>query len=76
MKAGYSLFGGRGDVWSNTAHIDGNAPFGTSGYGCTLCGRPMLSTNWVRIEGIKEAGCPECIKIYNEQTGENLVKPS
>lgn len=63
LQNGYYLFGGKGDVWSNTAHI---AKSDLSGR--TLCGKPMLSTNWVRIEGITDAGCPDCINKYVEQT--------
>jgi hypothetical protein len=57
LKAGYSLFGNKGNVWNNTAHIykqgEGN-----------LCGTPALSTNHVRIEGINVAGCEACLKKY------------
>jgi len=58
-KNGYYLFGGKGDVWSNTAHLS------HGGMPTTLCGRPMLSTNWVRIEGVNEVGCPDCSKFFN-----------
>lgn len=57
-KQGYYLFGGKGDVWSNTAHLS------KGGMVTTLCGRPMLSTNWVRIEGVNLVGCPECAKLF------------
>jgi hypothetical protein len=65
LKPNYSLFGGKGDVWSNTAHIY------ESGKG-NLCGKPALSTNWVRIEEIEVAGCEHCIKLYKEQN--NLIE--
>ena len=65
LKANYYLFGGKGDVWSNTAHI---ATSGESRY-TTLCDRPMLSSNWVRIEGVQHAGCPKCIAEYNRIHG-------
>lgn len=58
-----SLFGGKGNVWSNTAHIY------QSGNG-NLCGTPSLSTNWVRKEGVTEAGCPECVEIYKNKSHE------
>ena len=58
LKHGYYLFGGKGDVWSNTAHLS------KGGMVTTLCGRPMLSTNWVRIEGVNQVGCPECAKLF------------
>ena len=65
VEKGYSLFGNKGNVWNNTAHIYKN------GEG-NLCGTPahsgmdlidfyLLSTNHVRIEGIKVAGCEECL---------------
>ena len=60
LKQNYSLFGNKGNVWNNTAHIYKN---GTG----NLCGTPALSTNHVRIEGIEVAGCQECIKIYRQQ---------
>ena len=58
-KHGYYLFGGKGDVWSNTAHLShGGMPI-------TLCGRPMLSTNWVRINEVQEVGCSECSRLFH-----------
>jgi hypothetical protein len=68
LNSGYYLFGGKGDVWSNTAHI---AKSGDGTYR-TLCGRPMLSSNWVRIMEVKHAGCPHCIIAYAqaEQIGQ------
>ena len=59
-KHGYYLFGGKGDVWSNTAHLSKGM------MATTLCGRPMLSTNWVRIEAVNEVGCAECARLFNE----------
>ena len=56
-KHGYYLFGGKGDVWSNTAHLSHD------GMSTTLCGRPMLSTNWVRINEVQEVGCAECSRL-------------
>ena len=60
LEAGYSLFGNKGNVWNNTAHIY------KAGTG-NLCGTPALSTNHVRIEGIEVAGCQECITEYHKQ---------
>lgn len=63
LREGYYLFGGRGDVWEDTAHI------AKSGSHTTMCGKSMLSSNWVRLEGIENAGCAECLKLYgNEQS--------
>jgi hypothetical protein len=58
-KHGYYLFGGKGDVWSNTAHLS------HGGMATTLCGRPMLSTNWVRINEVNEVGCDECSRLFD-----------
>jgi hypothetical protein len=63
LKENYFLFGNKGSVWSNTAHI-------FKGSEGNLCGTPALSTNWVRIEGVKVAGCQECIDIYNNKLKE------
>jgi hypothetical protein len=57
LKTGYSIFGNKGNVWNDTAHIY------KSGEG-NLCGTPALSTNWARIEEVKTIGCPECLKRY------------
>jgi len=58
-KSGYYLFGGKGDVWSNTAHLS------HGGMSTTLCGRSMLSTNWVRINEVQEVGCTECARLFD-----------
>jgi hypothetical protein len=57
LKPNYTLFGGKGNVWSNTAHIY------KAGTG-NLCGTPALSTNHVYYEGVTQAGCKECISVY------------
>jgi hypothetical protein len=57
-KHGYYLFGGKGDVWSNTAHLSKGM------MATTLCGRPMLSTNWVRINEVQDVGCAECSRLF------------
>jgi hypothetical protein len=60
LKQGYTAFGGKGDVWSDTAHIykslTGN-----------LCGTPALSSNWVRITSHPTVGCKECLEAYNKE---------
>ena len=61
LKSGYYMFGGRGAVWSNEAHI------AKSGMATTLCEMPMLSTNWCRIEEVQEIGCLECKAKYNKE---------
>jgi hypothetical protein len=60
LKDGYYQFGNKGAVWSNQTHI---AKSGQSG---TLCGTPMLSSNWARIENHTEIGCAKCLKLYNQ----------
>jgi len=55
LKQGYTIFGNKGNVWSNTAHIY------KSGTG-NLCGTPALSSNHASI--LNEAGCPKCNAIY------------
>ena len=57
------LYGNKGCVWNNTAHI---AKSGFDSVG-TLCGTPMLATNWVCIEGITKPGCNKCIEIYEKE---------
>ena len=58
-KNRYYLFGGKGDVWSNTAHLS------HGGMATTLCGRPMLSTNWVRINEVNEVVCDVCSRLFD-----------
>jgi hypothetical protein len=60
LKPGHSVFGNKGNVWEDTAHIY------KSGEG-TLCGTPALSNNWARIERVKTIGCPRCLAKYNNQ---------
>ena len=57
LKTGYSIFGNKGNVWNDTAHIY------KSGEG-NLCGTPALSSNWARIEEVKTIGCPRCLEKY------------
>jgi len=59
LKSNYSLYGGKGDVWGNTAHIYESSKG-------NLCGKPALASNWVRIEGVKTVGCPKCLEEYNK----------
>jgi len=60
LKPIYYAFGNKGAVWTNQVHI------AQSGSPVTLCGTPMLSSNWASIEGIKEIGCPECLKKVSQ----------
>jgi len=59
LKPEFHLFGNKGSVWNDSAHIS------KSGEHTTLCGTPMLSTNWARIENLEHIGCEKCITIYN-----------
>jgi hypothetical protein len=60
LKIGYRIFGNKGNVWNNTAHIyktgEGN-----------LCKTPALSTNWAAIEKLQEIGCLECLEKYQQE---------
>lgn len=60
LKKGFSLFGNKGNVWSNTAHIYENSKG-------NLCGTPALSTNYAEFSGIEAAGCEKCCKIYKSK---------
>ena len=55
----FSIFGNKGNVWSNTAHAY------LSGKG-NLCGTPALSSNHARYAGVEEVGCPECLKALGK----------
>jgi hypothetical protein len=56
----FSIFGNKGNVWSNTAHAY------KSGVG-NICGTPALSSNHARYAGIEEVGCPECLAKLKEE---------
>ena len=55
----FSIFGNKGNVWSDTAHAY------RTGLG-NLCGTPALSSNHARYAGIEEVGCPECLKALGK----------
>jgi hypothetical protein len=63
LKSSFYHYGNKGAVWSNETHI---AQSGTSG---TLCGTPMLATNWARIWEQETVGCPECLAKYLDLQG-------
>ena len=54
----YMIYGNKGNVWENTAHIF------KSGTG-NLCGTPALATNHARLQGVDVAGCKKCNEIYS-----------
>ena len=58
------MFGGKGAMWINEAHI------AKDGHPRTLCDAPMLSSNWCRIADLKTIGCRECIAKYDAITAE------
>ena len=58
LKPGHMVFGNKGNVWNDTAHIY------KSGEG-NLCGTPALSSNWARMEDVQTIGCPRCLARYN-----------
>jgi hypothetical protein len=60
LKSGYSIFGNKGNVWNNTAHIY------KSGVG-NLCNTPALSTNHAYYEGVEHIGCVECLEVYQNE---------
>lgn len=63
LDINYYAFGNKGAVWSDEVHIAKN------GSHSTLCGTPMLSRNWARINEHPTVGCPKCLEIYNQQKG-------
>ena len=68
LQKNYHIFGNKGNVWANECHI------AESGFSSTtLCGVPMLSNNWARIEEVKTIGCKECLKIYNEKVNNSVL---
>jgi ssDNA-binding Zn-finger/Zn-ribbon topoisomerase 1 len=60
-QTNYYIFGNKGTVWSNKAHA------AKTGEATTVCGTPMLSSNWARMEGVTEVGCPECLRRLEEE---------
>lgn len=67
LKQSYFIFGNKGNVWSNECHIFKSGDF----TGRTLCGVPMLSTNWAKIGEVTHIGCDKCKQIYNESKTES-----
>ncbi len=59
LKPAFYLFGNKGTVWSDNAHIAKGSE------SVTLCGTPMLSTNWASINNLEHANCTKCNEIYN-----------
>lgn len=59
LNPDFHMFGNKGTVWNNSAHIAKNNS------ALTLCNTPMLSTNWAKIEKLGIIGCQECVQIYH-----------
>lgn len=57
LKPGYSVYGNKGNVWNDTAHIY------KSGVG-NMCGTPALSSNHAQLEDVKHIGCIKCLEAY------------
>jgi len=65
LQEGFFQFGNKGAVGTNKTHI------ALKGFNPdTLCGTPMLSTNWAQIDKHEEIGCPECLAIYGKPNSE------
>jgi hypothetical protein len=64
LNSPYYMFGNKGDVWGDRCHIS------KGGDSVTLCGIPMLSTNWARIEKVEKIGCKTCVDkyLFNDKT--------
>lgn len=73
LKDGFSKYGNKAAVWSNGKGTDG-IHIQKDGDSATLCGVPMLSSNWARIEGLgtehdyESIGCADCTFKYGELT--------
>jgi len=71
LKTNYYIFGNKGNVWSNQCHIAESGVFS----GTTLCGVPMLSSNWAKIENVDTIGCEKCKELYhNTKSGDTTIK--
>ena len=63
LKPGYYQYGNKGAVWTKSVHIYKSGDDTHR----TLCGLPMLATNWARIWEYQDCDCKECLTKYNEQ---------
>lgn len=71
LDTNHMLYGNKGAVWTNSVHIC------DTGYSSTtLCGVPMLSSNWAAIMKVEEPGCLKCRTIYTckNMSREDLIK--
>lgn len=61
LHSDYYMYGNKGSCWTDTIHV------AKSGQSTTLCGSPMLATNWARIWEHTTIGCPDCIAKYRRE---------
>lgn len=61
LHSDYYMYGNKGACWTKNIHI------AKSGQSTTLCGTPMLASNWARIWEEEELGCQDCLNEYNKQ---------
>ena len=64
LKPNHYIYGNKGNVWTNTAHIY------KSGEG-NMCGTPAIATNWASIEKITTIGCKACLEKYHQENPES-----
>jgi len=69
LKSPFYHYGNKGAVWNNETHIAMSGTYGGFLSGSTLCGTPMLSTNWADIWEHPTIGCPDCLKKWLELEG-------
>jgi len=60
MSRKHYIYGNKGNLWTNNAH----AAF--IGHSTTVCGVPMLATNWCAIHNVQEVQCKECKSKIDE----------
>ena len=60
LKPGYYMYGNKGACWSDKIHIAKNNS------STTLCGQPMLASNWARILKKETIGCANCMTTYKQ----------
>jgi len=67
----HMLYGNKGAVWTDSVHIC-EVGFNSS----TLCGVPMLATNWAAEMNVTEPGCLKCRLLYTLKsvTREDMIK--
>ena len=61
LNSAYYMYGNKGACWTDNIHI------GKTGQSTTLCGTPMLASNWARIWEYQTIGCPDCIDKYKRE---------